>query len=109
VVNTFNEQYSGWLDRNLFERQWVLRDFKKTVGISADNFKQIMSNILDFTKADNFDILTEHKPYFEKLREYYLHQYKLLQGYEKNPEQLRLNSQAIMEWIDELDKTIGML
>jgi len=37
MVDVFEEQYNGWLHRNLFERQWVLRDFKKTVSMAADN------------------------------------------------------------------------
>jgi len=109
IVNTFNEQYNGWLQRNLFERQWVLRDFKKTVGMSVDSFKLIMSNVLDLTNENYFDSIAEHKPQLEKLRMYYIHQHKLLQSYEKNPEQLKESSQAIMEWVDELDKTIRML
>ena len=109
MVNIFNEQYDGWLKRNLFERQWVLRDFKKTVGMSADNFKQVMSNVLDLTIEKHIDNIAEHKPQLKKLKEYYVHQYKLLQGYEKNPEQLKKSSQAIMEWIDELETVISML
>ncbi|WP_346916770.1 hypothetical protein [Clostridium sp.] len=45
MVKVYKEQYSGWMKRNIFERQWVLRDFKKTVGYSADQFLEIMQNI----------------------------------------------------------------
>ncbi len=53
-----------------------------------------------------FDKLSEHKPWLEKLKEYYAHQHKLLQGYEKNPEELKKNSQVILSWIDELQIVI---
>lgn len=36
MIAVYRQQYAGWMSRNVFERQWVLRDFKKTVGMSAD-------------------------------------------------------------------------
>ena len=45
VIKVYKEQYFGWMERNIFERQWVLRDFKKTVGYSADQFLEIMQHI----------------------------------------------------------------
>ena len=45
VIKVYKEQYSGWMERNIFERQWVLRDFKKTVGYSADQLLEIMQHI----------------------------------------------------------------
>jgi hypothetical protein len=36
VLKTFEEQSEGWKKRNLFERQWVSRDFKKNTGMSID-------------------------------------------------------------------------
>ena len=29
IIATFTTQYNSWQSRNVFERQWVLRDFKK--------------------------------------------------------------------------------
>ena len=106
VVDVFNEQYNGWHSRNLFERQWVLRDFKKTVGMAADHFHKLMLNIADLAQKGRFDELAEHKPRLEKLKVYYAHQHTLLQGYEKNPDELKRNSQAILGWMEELQKVI---
>lgn len=36
MITVYQEQYAGWMSRNIFEKQWVLRDFKKTVGMSAE-------------------------------------------------------------------------
>ncbi len=106
IVDVFNEQYDGWHNRNLFERQWVLRDFKKTVGMAADNFSKLISNISEMAQKGNVDGLAEQKPWLKKLKVYYAHQHKLLQGYEKNPEELKRNSQVILSWMDELQKVI---
>ena len=47
IMTTFQEQYDGWNNMNIFERQWVLRDFKKHVGCSADKAK---SELLEMQK-----------------------------------------------------------
>jgi hypothetical protein len=39
VVKTYSEQSESWKKRNLFERQWVSRDFKKTIGMSIDEMQ----------------------------------------------------------------------
>lgn len=109
TAKVFNEQYNGWNQRSIFEKQWVLRDFKKTVGIAADSFQNCISYVLDLIEKKQFNKIAEYKPQFEKLREYYIHQHKLLQGFEKNPKKLKKNSQAILEWIDELQTVINML
>ena len=109
IVDTFDEQYNGWLKRSLFERQWVLRDFKKTVGMSADSFQKRMSIILDLSEKASFTALAEHKSLFGKLKEYYTRQHKLLQSYEKNPEKRKENSQIIRNWMSELQIVIDML
>ena len=38
-LKTYLEQSEGWKKRNLFERQWVSRDFKKTTGMSIDEMQ----------------------------------------------------------------------
>ena len=109
IVEVFNEQYDGWLQKNIFERQWVLRDFKKTVGLSADSFQLLMSSVLDSTDKKRIDMVVDNKPQFEKLQKYYIRLHKFMQGYEKNPDELKKNSLIIHDWINELQTVIDML
>jgi len=106
IINVFGEQYSGWMTRNIFERQWLLRDFKKTVGMSAEQYAIDMIRLKKEVEGQNCIHIPEYKSHFEKLRQYFEHQYKLLQGFEKNPEKLKENSAIIMEWIDTLNAII---
>jgi hypothetical protein len=109
IVDVFNEQYYGWLSRSLFERQWVLRDFKKTVGVSADNFLHLISTILVSLEKNDLVAVVECKPWLEKLKVYYLHQHKLLQGFEKDSKKLEVNSQILLGWVNDLQTMIDML
>ena len=109
IATVFCEQYSGWLKRNVFERQWVLRDFKKTVGMGADSLHKVMSNILEQTSEVATDTVVANKELLKKLKEYYIHQHKLLQGYEKNPQELEKNSRIILEWVSEVQSVIDLI
>lgn len=103
VVKVYKEQYSGWMGRNIFERQWVLRDFKKTVGYSADQFLEIMHHIESIVANQSIQELSSYSSNFEKLMLYYQRQYKLLQGFEKNPKKLKEYSKALQHYIEDLN------
>lgn len=103
VIKTYEEQYDGWKKRNVFERQWVLRDFKKTVGKSADDVYKVMNNM----KENNGLLSSEEYSLLESLIVYWKHQYQLLQGFEKNKEKLEENSNIINGWIDDIEKCLG--
>lgn len=109
TVQTFTEQYIGWFERNVFERQWVLRDFKKTTGMSADEMKGCMDTIKQ--QADTGDVaeIVKQAVLMNKLKQYYEHQYHLLQGYEKNPQKLRENSAIIQGWIKDVDTILSVI
>lgn len=109
VIKTYDDQYQGWHKRNIFERQWVLRDFKKEVKLSAEQFKYEMVNVQNLIEQDEFAYLSEKKKLFTSLKKYYEHQYKLLQGYEKDVKKLKDNSQIILSWVEELQIIIDLL
>lgn len=102
VIKIYKEQYDGWLIRNIFERQWVLRDFKKIVGVSAEQFLNNMKMLEVELEKENYKILSTYLNDFEKLKQYYVHQYKLLQGFEKDPDKLKEHSDILIQWITDL-------
>ena len=102
VIKTYEEQYDGWKKRNVFERQWVLRDFKKTVGKSADDVYTAMNKM-----KENKGVLSINEySLLKSLRIYWKHQYQLLQNFEKNKEKLEENSNIIKGWIVDIEKCI---
>lgn len=103
VIKVYKEQYFGWMERNIFERQWVLRDFKKTVGYSADQFLEIMQHIESIILDKKDPQISAYSSDFEKLKIYYQRQYKLLQGFEKNPEKLKEYSKALQHYIEDIN------
>lgn len=108
IVTTFNEQYNGWMTRNIFERQWIFRDFKKETGYAAELVQAQLSSILN---SDTKSIwpTQEKKKLFSLLQKYYLHQIKLLQGYEKDVRKREENTKIMEGWIADLKQIIDML
>jgi NAD(P)-dependent dehydrogenase (short-subunit alcohol dehydrogenase family) len=109
IIKTYHEQYDGWLKRNVFERQWILRDFKKTVGMPVDDMKK-KTELMSYDLQQN-DLwrLRVFKSDLKRLKTYYERQYMLLQGYEKNPQKLRENSDIIISWLHDIESVLNVL
>ena len=84
---------------------FILRDFKKTTGLTADQtldkLKVIEKNI------ENLQDVSKELPFFGKLKEYWQRQLKLLQGFEKDKEKLERNTQIILSWIDDIENFLA--
>ncbi len=98
VLTTLSEQSQGWKHRSLFERQWVIRDFRKTTGMSAEEWLDILKSLeLDLKEGNNLSL-----PPLSKLAGYYDHLAELAKGYEKDPAKLQDNLQHVYSWRDEV-------
>jgi NADP-dependent 3-hydroxy acid dehydrogenase YdfG len=94
VLRTFDEQAEGWSKRNLFERQWVSRDFRKNTGLSIDEMRAALKEISE-GRGDMTNL--------KKLAGFYRHQEELLRGYEKDPAKVKAGVEAITSWIKDIE------
>jgi NAD(P)-dependent dehydrogenase (short-subunit alcohol dehydrogenase family) len=99
IHRTLQEQSDGWKQRSLFERQWVIRDFKKWSGEPVENIlawlKEKQSGQTGFSSMDIEKI--------QKLSAYYKHLADLAKGYEKDKQKLADSLVHIQSWIDETE------
>ncbi len=95
---TLQEQADGWKHRSLFERQWVIRDFRKTAGMSAEEWLSALDEMATALKQ-NGEIKI---PALDKLANYYNHLAELAIGYEKDPAKLQENLIQVYSWRDEV-------
>jgi hypothetical protein len=104
IHDTLQEQARGWNERPVFERQWVLRDYKKYCGIAPE---QTLSLLCDLTDAViqsaqlPQDILNHLQ--LGKLSGYWQHQIELLQGYEHNKQKVQDYTALMRGWIQTID------
>ena len=106
VLKTFLEQSEGWKKRNLFERQWVSRDFKKTTGMSIDEMQTSLKTLGNNLKTGN---TAEFIGPLNQLATYYVHQQDQLRGFEKNPQKLEENLKIIDGWVKDTKALIVAL
>ncbi|MGA2680788.1 MAG: SDR family oxidoreductase [Candidatus Bathyarchaeia archaeon] len=107
VSKTYSEQSEGWKKRNLFERQWVARDFKKNTGLSIDEMFATIKALGDDLKAKNST--TEYVEPLKLLAAYYEHQQEQLKGFEKDPKKLQENLRIIDCWIIDTKQLVHAL
>jgi len=98
VLVTLKEQSEGWKSRSLFERQWVIRDFKKTAGMPVEEW---LSSLEQLDESLHGEGAITPLP-LDKLAGYYEHLAELAKGYEKDAEKLEENLKHVYRWRDEV-------
>jgi NAD(P)-dependent dehydrogenase (short-subunit alcohol dehydrogenase family) len=97
VYITLKGQSEDWKQRSLFERQWVIRDFRKTAGMPVEEWLETLRQL-----EENLEHGVVSHPPLEKLAGYYEHLAELAKGYEKDPEKLQNNLRHVYSWRDEV-------
>jgi hypothetical protein len=101
---TLQEQSDGWKQRSLFERQWVLRDFRKTAGMPVEEWLETLRQLeKNLTRG-----IHTHPP-LEKLADYYEHLAELAKGYERNPAKLEESLRQVYRWRDEVNELATLI
>jgi NAD(P)-dependent dehydrogenase (short-subunit alcohol dehydrogenase family) len=98
VYITLKAQSTGWKSRSLFERQWVIRDFKKTAGMPVEEWLSTLERLEENLHGEG--AITP--PPLEKLARYYEHLADLAKGYEKDMVKLEENLRYVYGWRDEV-------
>ncbi len=105
VLTTLKEQSDEWKRRSLFERQWVIRDFRKTAGMSVEEWLDALKR-LEASLQGESEIA---RPPLRKLAEYYNHLAELAKGFEKDAAKLEENLRHVYGWRDDVEGLEKML
>jgi len=105
VLVTLREQSEGWKSRSLFERQWVIRDFKKTAGMPVEEWLSSLERLDENLRGEGTITLLP----LDKLAGYYEHLAELAKGYEKDAAKLEENLVQVYGWkndVEQLEKAL---
>lgn len=102
---TLKEQSEGWKSRSLFERQWVIRDFKKTAGMPVEEWLLTLESLKETLRGEG----VINRPPLEKLAGYYDHLAELAKGYEKDRVKLEENLRHVYAWREDAQELARML
>ena len=109
VKKTFVEQIDGWSERSIFERQWLMRDFKKNMGASPEYYFDILKEFEGALGNSKISTVTLEKLPLEKMASYYRHQIELLKGYEKDKNKVREYTDIMNGWIEPIEGLQGLI
>jgi len=98
VLVTLKEHSDDWKSRSLFERQWVVRDLKKTAGMPVEEW---LSSLDELDKSLRSEGAIKPLP-LDKLAGYYEHLAELAKGFEKDAAKLEENLKHVYGWRDEV-------
>jgi hypothetical protein len=104
VRTTLAEQAEGWRGRSIFERQWVIRDFRKTAGMPVEEWLESLGQLENDLQSG-----TMTRPPLERLAGYYDHLAQLAEGYEPDPEALQDQLSHVHQWRDEVEELDALL
>ena len=105
VYLTLKEQSEGWKHRSIFERQWVIHDFKKTTGMSAEEWLDGLQGLKRGLRGEGNMVDLP----LARLADYYNHMADLAKGYEKDPAKLEDNLRFVYGWRDEVLQLVQLL
>jgi NAD(P)-dependent dehydrogenase (short-subunit alcohol dehydrogenase family) len=104
VRKTIYEQHQGWLNRPIFERQWMLRNFKKVAGMPAEHWLDLLDKMEQALEEGNFGKAAALQAPFNKLASFYKNLQQLARGYVKDPAELEKNLQITRQWQEDAEK-----
>jgi NAD(P)-dependent dehydrogenase (short-subunit alcohol dehydrogenase family) len=102
---TLKEQAEDWKHRSVFERQWVIRDFRKTAGMPVEEWLESLGRLEVCLRGEG----APYRPPLEKLAGYYEHLAELARGYERDAKKLEEGLRHVYAWkeeVEELEKLV---
>jgi len=103
VQDTLREQSAGWQTRSLFERQWVIRDFRKNAGMPVEQWLEELTRLHTLLELGKLPEARKLGLPLAKLSGYYAHLAELAKGYERDPAKLQENLRHVYKWQAEVD------
>jgi NAD(P)-dependent dehydrogenase (short-subunit alcohol dehydrogenase family) len=109
VRQTLAEQHAGWLKRPLFEKQWILRDFKRFSGATPEDWLAALEKLEQDLAGRRPDSLASLPVSPGRIAAYHRHMQEMLAGYEKDPQKLADHMRILKEWESEAGRLARLL
>jgi NAD(P)-dependent dehydrogenase (short-subunit alcohol dehydrogenase family) len=104
VTDTLTQQEASWHERSFFERQWMVRDFRKRAGMPIESWIQSLLRLEEqLDSAPNGELVVGSPP-LPALTAYYAHIGDLARGYVKNPAERDSQLAVILGWQSEVEQ-----
>lgn len=107
VLKTFTEQSTGWRNRNMVVKQWVLQDFQKNSGMTVEEMLNMLNNLGN--KLEQHELVAQFIKPLNQLAGYYQRQLDELKGLQKISHKQTENIETITAWIKDVKALVEAL
>lgn len=107
VLKTFVEQSTGWKNRNMVIKQWMLQDFQKKSNMTVEEMQNMLGSLGE--KLENGESATQFIKPLNQLAEFYQHQLDELKGMNKISHRQTENIEIITTWINDVKALVETL
>jgi NAD(P)-dependent dehydrogenase (short-subunit alcohol dehydrogenase family) len=109
VRKTLAEQLEGWRERSVFERQYMLRTFKKYAGMPVEQWLEALEKLERCIEEQDFVALAAVYAPLGALAGFYEHLHKMAEGYLKDPAQREEQLPIVRGWQEEANRLQTLL
>jgi NAD(P)-dependent dehydrogenase (short-subunit alcohol dehydrogenase family) len=92
------EQSGGWKQRSVFEKQWLIRSFKKYAGMTVEEWLETLDRLEQAAAARSSDGLAAIRAPLGALASYHAYMYEMGKGYIKDPVEREKNLAIVRGW-----------
>ena len=100
VFKTFTEQSTGWMNRSMVIKQWVLQEFKKNTDMTVEEMLMTLIHLGD--KIEQNQSTAQFIKPLNQLAKFYQHQIDELKGLRKLSHKQTENLDTITTWIKDI-------
>jgi len=109
VRTTLVEQSRGWQERNLFERQWMVRTFRQYAQMPVAEWVAALARMQEAAEAQDARGLSAIRAPLQALAGYYAHLHKMAEGYLKDPAQREEYLGIVYDWRMDVERLAELL
>ena len=84
---TLEEQSVGWKERSVFERQWMIRSFRKQAGMPVEKWLEVLKQLEEVLANRDAGSVSAIQAPFNLLAGFYINLYEMAKGYIKDTNQ----------------------
>ena len=103
------EQSAGWQERNLFERQWMVRTFRQYAQMPVAEWIAALAQMQEAAEARDASKVSAIRAPLNALAGYYAHLHKVGEGYIKDPAQREEHLGIVRGWQKDVEHLEGLL
>jgi NAD(P)-dependent dehydrogenase (short-subunit alcohol dehydrogenase family) len=103
------EQSEGWKERTVFERQWMIRSFRKQAGMPVEQWLEILERLEGALASQNAGSVFAIQAPFDLLASFYTNLHEMAKGYVKDAKQREEQLEIVKSWREDVERLNSIL